>query len=266
MIICAGALVAAVNTKANSETKANSVASPNGRVKVNFYLNAEGAPRYAIQLDGKSVLLESQLGLVRDDANFSSGLRLLSTSKIARVRDRYEILTAKRRINTYSANRAVFHLQTAANQKLDIIFQVSDEGVAFRYFFPETNAKKHRLTDETSSFRFPAGTRAWLQPMSAAKTGWKETNPSYEEYYEKDIPVGTPSPIGAGWVYPALFRSGDTWLLVSETGLSRNYCGTRLRAESPNGEYKIGFPDSRGYGALAATDCPARYAPTLWLY
>lgn len=221
------------------------IASPDGRVKINFRLNAEGAPRYEIQLDGKSVLLESRLGLVRDDADFSTGLRLLSAPRISRVRDRYEILTSKRRVSTYLANRAVFHLQAVADQKMGIIFQVSDDGVAFRYLFPETNATKHRLTDEASSFRFSMGTRAWLQPMSVAKTGWKETNPSYEEYYEKDIPVGTPSLTGAGWVYPALFRSGETWLLVSETGLSRSYCGTRLRSEALDGEYKIGFPDAR---------------------
>jgi hypothetical protein len=32
---------------------------------------------------------------------------------------------------------------------------------------------------------------------------------------------------------------------VSETALGRNYCGTRLRSESPDGEYSIGFPDAR---------------------
>jgi len=239
LIICTGSLVTA------SEMKANSVASPNGRLKIGFYLTAEGAPRYSIEVDGKPVLLESKLGLVRDDADFSADLELLSASKIERISDRYEILTAKRRVNNYLANRAVFHLQTAARKKVDIIFQVSDDGAAFRYFFPETDDAKHRLTDEKTSFRFLPETRAWLQPMAEARTGWKESQPSYEEFYEKDISVGTPSPIGAGWVYPALFRSGDVWVLLSESGMSRNYCGTRLRHESNGGEYKVGFPDPK---------------------
>jgi alpha-glucosidase len=42
-----------------------------------------------------------------------------------------------------------------------------------------------------------------------------------------------------------LFKSGETWLLVSEGSLGRNYCGTRLRGESPDGEYTVGFPDPR---------------------
>ncbi|HTY86828.1 MAG TPA: glycoside hydrolase family 97 catalytic domain-containing protein [Candidatus Acidoferrum sp.] len=231
------------NSAAPLET--NSLASPDGRLTVNFHLNADGAPRYAIQLDHQPVLQDSRLGLVRDDADFSRGLQLVSVSPAESVRDKYEILTAKRRLNDYRANRKVFHLQTPAGRKLDIIFQVSNDGVASRYFFPETNAAIHRLTEEVTSFHFLPDTRAWLQPMSVAKSGWSQVNPCYEEFYEKDIPVGTPSKLGAGWVYPALFRSGTNWLLVSESSLPRNYCGTRLRSESPDGEYSVGFPDPR---------------------
>lgn len=230
---------------AGQQAKTIRVPSPNGRLVVEFNLTADGAPRYAIQLDGRTVLQDSRLGLIRDDADFSNSLRLTSASPTEPLSERYEILTAKRRVNTYRANRKVFHLETTSGQKIDITFQVSNDGVAFRYFFPETNPKVHRLTEEISSFHFLPGTRAWLQPIAVAKTGWKESNPSYEEFYEKDIPVGTKSPTGAGWVYPALFRSNDTWLLVSETGLLRNYCGSRLRSESPDGEYSIGFPDPR---------------------
>ena len=238
-ISCFGASTAAASVEATR------LASPDGRIAVDFHLNADGAPRYAIQLDAQPVLQESRLGLVRDDADFSKGLRLVSESRPERVRDKYEILTAKRRVNDYRANRKVFHLQTTAGQKLDIIFQVSNDGVAFRYCFPETNAAIHRLTEEVSSFHFLPETRAWLQPMSVAKSGWSQVNPCYEEFYQKEIPVGTLSTLGAGWVYPALFRSSEVWLLVSEGSLPRNYCGTRLRSESPDGEYSVGFPDPR---------------------
>ena len=239
VVLCSGAAGAALGQTVTV------IESPNGRLKVDFRLDAAGVPRYAIRLDGKPVLRDSRLGLVRDDADLSRGLSFLSASRTEAVRDRYEILTAKRRVNTYQANRRVLRLRAAAGQRMDIIFQVSDDGAAFRYFFPETNGETRRLTEEVSSFHFLPGTRAWLQPMSVAKSGWEKTNPSYEEFYEKDIPVGTPSPTGAGWVYPALFRTGDAWLLVSETALSRNYCATRLRSESPGGEYVVGFPDPR---------------------
>jgi alpha-glucosidase len=219
--------------------------SPDRKIVVEFYLDATVSPRYRISFDGKLALQDSRLGLIREDADFSRNLKLLSSSPAEPVQDRYEILTAKRRLNLYRANRKVFHLQTAGGQKMNLVFQVSNDGVAFRYLFPGQGDRIFRLKEETTSYHFLPGTRAWLQPMSVAKSGWSQVNPSYEEYYEKDIPVGTPSPTGAGWVYPALFRSGETWLLVSETALSRNYCGTRLRSESPNGEYTVGLPDAR---------------------
>ncbi len=225
--------------------KSTRISSPDKRIAVVFHLNSAGAPRYWIELDGKPVLRESRLGLVRDDIDFSKNLRLASQSRITQVKDRYEILNAKRRLNYYLANRKVFHLQTKAGQKMDIIFQVSNDGVAFRYFFPDKSHETRRIKEEVSSFRLPPGSKAWLQPMSVAKSGWQKVNPCYEEYYEKEITVGTPSPIGAGWVYPALFRSDETWLLISEGSLGRNYSATRLRSESPNGEYMVGFPDTR---------------------
>jgi alpha-glucosidase len=227
------------------ESKPVSLASPNGKLVVVFHVNADGAPRYEIQLAGKTVLQESRLGLIRDDADFSRGLRIASKSGSRTVKDHYEIVTAKRRVNDYRANRQEFRLETADGKKMDILFQVSDDGIAFRYSFPDKTPNVHKLNEEVSSFHFLPETKAWLQPIAVARSGWSQTNPSYEEYYEKEIPVGTPSPTGAGWVYPALFRSGETWLLVSETALGRSYCGTRLRSESPGGEYSVGFADPR---------------------
>ncbi len=237
MLLClAAALLGVVCVRAQT--------SPDGRLAVEFRLEA-GRPVYSIKRDGRIVLAESKLGLVRADADFTQRLSLAGTSAIETVTDDYTLLTAKRRHHAYRAHRQIFHLAAAGGAKLDVIFQVSNDGVAFRYRFPENAPAIHSLKEETTSFHFLPNTRAWLQPMSVAKTGWERVNPCYEEYYAKDIPAGTPSILGAGWVFPALFKSGDTWLLLSETGLGRNYCATRLRHESPGGEYSIGFPDPR---------------------
>ncbi|MAT69246.1 MAG: alpha-glucosidase [Planctomycetaceae bacterium] len=230
------------------------VESPNGRLKVAVCQGDAGSPSYTVELEGRPVLHPSKLGLVRDDADFTRGLTLAGVDDVQQVTDGYEILTAKRRRNQYTANERVFHFETADGKKLDIAFRVSDDGVAFRYVFPGQDATVRKLTSEASSFAFPAGARAWLQPMSVAKSGWERSNPSYEEHYEQEIPVGTPSRLGAGWVFPALFRvneqaadnaGDDVWVLLSEAGLGRNYCGCRLASESPDGEYSIAFADPR---------------------
>lgn len=219
------------------------ISSPDERIVVDVQVTDEGAPRYTIAHNGKQVLRESKLGLIRDDADFSRDLRVANVSAVDTVTDQYELLTSKRRHNSYRANRRTLALQTSTGQKLDIIFQVSNDGVAFRYRFPETSERVHRLKEEVSSFNFLPNTQTWLQPMAAAKTGFAETNPSYEETYQREGTVGIPSPTGAGWVYPALFRSGDDWVLISETGLGRNYAGTRLRNDWRSTEYRVSFPD-----------------------
>jgi len=238
-------LVQAMFGLINGASAAVAVKSPDGHLAVEFKLNPGGMPVYQIQRDDQTVLRESRLGLIREDADFSQGLILSGESKITSVKDKYKILTAKRRINAYRANRQVFHLATAGGKKMDLIFQVSDDGVAFRYFFPETATNLHQLKDETTSFHFASGTKAWLQPMQVAKSGYGSSNPAYEEFYQKAIPAGTPSTLGAGWVYPALFQSGETWVAITEASLGRNYCATRLRDQSPDGEYSVGFPDPR---------------------
>ncbi len=152
--------------------------------------------------------------MVREDADFSSGLSLMPSPGMQMVKDNYTSVNAKKSRISYTANKRIIRLQNSAGKKINIIFQVSNDGVALRYEFPESAAAVKIITEELTTYHFDKGTRAWLQPMSVAKSGWQQSNPSYEEHYEQDIPVGTPSK--AGWVYPALFKTGDTWLLISE--------------------------------------------------
>ena len=242
-VLIAASLLSAMGANAATPAASSRVTSPDQRIAVEVWLDENGSPHYIITRDGEQVLQASKLGLIRDDVDFSRDLRMLDASLIEGVADDYELLTSKRRHNAYRANRRTFSLQASSGQKLDIIFQVSNDGVAFRYRFPETSRRVHRLSEEISSFNFLPETQTWLQPMAAAKTGFASTNPSYEEIYQHEGTVGTPSPTGAGWVYPALFKSGDTWLLISETALGRHYAGTRLRNEWRSTEYRVGFPD-----------------------
>lgn len=221
------------------------VKSPDGKLVVDVRLMADGAPVYDVRREGAVVLGESRLGLVLADADFSRGLKLVDESKSVTITDRYELPTSKRRLNTYKAKRRVYSMETVTGLRMNVVFQVSNDGVAFRYVFPEKPTAMRTVNAEETSFRFPAETKAWLQPMSVAKTGWAHTNPSYEEYHQMEIPAGTPSTLGAGWVFPALFRTGETWVLITEAGLGRGYCASRLAHASPGGEYRIGFPDKR---------------------
>lgn len=241
LIICliAGSLMFSCGMK---KEKTYSIKSPDGALEVLFEMDADGAPSYSVFYKNQKALMSSRLGVKMEDADLSNALTLTAADKPERVADAYTMSHGKKKEYSYEANKRVFHLANPEGLKMDIVFQVSNDGAAFRYFFPDESAEIKKINAEVTSFRFPPSAKAWMQPKANAKSGWARTNPSYEENYLMDIPVGTVSPNEAGWVFPALFSTGDAWVLLSETGLDRNYCGSNLRQESPNGEYSIGFP------------------------
>jgi len=101
-----------------------------------------------------------------------------------------------------------------------------------------------RITAEQTTFRLPAGARGWLHPHAKAHTGWAKTQPSYEECYRMGVVAGTPGPLGEGWSFPALFQVNKHWVLLTEAGMGRTYCGAHLAQEAPGGEYGIAFPQA----------------------
>ncbi|MBL4827078.1 MAG: glycoside hydrolase family 97 catalytic domain-containing protein [Spongiibacteraceae bacterium] len=225
-----------------SLANSHSIKSPNSTIEAIVKLSNTNTLTYSIKHKGKQVLQESTLGITLQDANLVQGLTLLAVSKQKRVDDHYQMQTGKRKDIHYTANEKTFSLSNAKKQKMDIIFRVSDDGVAFRYHFPGKSQSKKIIKQEHTSFTFAEKTKAWLQAMSIAQTGWKNTNPSYEEHYQMEIPVGTPSPTQAGWVFPALFKTQHTWLLITEAGMDGRYSASRLQQYSNNREYRLGFP------------------------
>jgi alpha-glucosidase len=241
-----------------------SISSPDKHIVVSFWVNDEGRAFYKVSHQNQLVIKDSKLGLEAQDADFVKGMKLLGASETMPVKDDYELFAGKKRLVHYSANKKTFHLQSREGRKMDIIFQVSNDGLAFRYYFPERSEGIRVINEEITSFHFDTSARAFLQPMQLAKSGWNKSNPAYEEHYKQNIPVTDTSSFGAGWVYPALFHDKDTWILITESFLDSNYCAARLRSHSPDGEYQVGFPDPReaimGGGYLPQSTLPF-YSP-----
>jgi alpha-glucosidase len=225
--------------------------SPDGRIEVVFELNDVRAPEYMVRIDGRTMLERSPLGLVTSLAWWDRDLTLAEVGDIQRIEEHYELHHGKRSVATYSANRRVVRLTDPEGHALDVVFQVSDDGVAFRYRVPE-HAEATRITTsrETTGFRFSPETRTWLMPLDHPQTGWMNTNPSYEQYYTPGVRVGGVAPARVGWAFPGLFHTESVgWALVSEAGLDANYVGSRLRADADRGLYRIDFPDAgEGHG------------------
>lgn len=222
-----------------AQAHAAPLTSPDRYIAVDVDVSPAGALTYAVTRDGNPVILPSSLGIAVQGADLTQGLTLAASSPVTPIEDRYELATAKKRHITYRANEQTHTVRNAQGQAMDVTFRVSNDGVAFRYRVAGKNLKFVR---ETTGFAFDKSAKAWLQPMAVAQTGWSNTNPSYEEHYQREIPVGTPSTLGAGWVFPALLRSGDTWVALTEANLDGSFHASRLHTDSRGGVYRLDVP------------------------
>ena len=240
--------------------ESHTLKSPDGVLSVNFWLTSAGEPVYSISHSGSLILKQSKLGIVRSDEDFSTKLTLDSFSNDSVVSDNYTLLHGKRLNCNYKGNKRIFYLKNVNSKIMEIIFQVSNDGVAFRYHFPGKTDTTFKIFKEATSYHFDNSTKAFLQPCQDARMGWHYSSPSYEEYYELNIPVGTNSLYQAGWVMPALFNFGKYWISITETGIDTNYCGSRLSQFSPDGEYSVHFPQPQegrpGEPVLPESDLP----------
>lgn len=224
-----------------AQAQSLTVESPGGNIVTEFWIE-EGNAHYRVLHEGSEIIEESRLGLVRRDMDFSKNLELKVATPPAEIEQQYTLAKGKRMHRTYRANQRTVRLLNEWGHPFEIEFQVADEGIAFRYHFPGGTDTERKISNEQTSFNFPSSATAWLEPLENVNTGFARSNPSYEMYYEKEISVGIEAPYEAGWAFPALFRSGESWILITETGLTDNYSGTRLQQGSPEGEYSIGFP------------------------
>lgn len=233
--------------------------SPDKSIALNLYLSASGEIQYGVKKSGVNVIQPSALGVMMKGHDFTQGLKLATISKPEQITDSYQTRNAKKSSILYQANQLVMSFINKEEKKMDIIFRLSNDGLAFRYSFPWVE-NSETILKESTSFAFDHNTRAWLQPMSEAKTGWEHCHPSYEEHYLQDIPVGTSSPLKSGWIYPALFKTNDTWVLITEAALDGTYCGSRLINDPVSPVYSIGFADPKevfiGGGYLPVSNKP----------
>ncbi|RZS65476.1 glycosyl hydrolase family 97 [Pseudobacter ginsenosidimutans] len=223
-----------------SNAQSSGISSPDNKISV-VVQTSDGKITWQVSHNNRLVIRPSLLGLATTEGP-AGPWRFDSSSAVTAVSENYELFTGKKSQISYKANRRTFYYSDASGKPLHIIYQVSNDGIGFRYFVPAHDTV--RVFDEQTTFNFDTATRAFLQPMQAAKTGFESTNPAYEENYRQNIPVTSASP--TGWAYPALFKQKeDIWILISEAGLDGKYCATRLKNEQQSPAFKIAFPDPR---------------------
>jgi glycosyl hydrolase family 97 len=138
------------------------VASPNGELVVTLDL-ADGIPNWALTYGEKELIEASRLGVQVD----SAGLGAMESVSAERTTHREPVDTVWGKFAQYDDHyrQLCWTLRETTGKKrtLQVLVRVYDQGMAFRYEFPEDGGwgEKVTLTDGVSEFRFAGDSTAW---------------------------------------------------------------------------------------------------------
>ena len=208
--------------------------------KISLSLNQNGQLSYNVSRRGKMLVQDSPLGLNLSDQDFTSGLSITQISGIDAKPEKYELKVGNNKaVDHLLETRSVtFKNRKGASMIVDLI--AGDEGVAFRYRFPDADKNGRVLRDEITGFHIDKMATGWMEPYNKAG----DYTPGYEDFYLNVKPgdpiQGSRNP-SVGWCMPALFNVNNAWLLIAESGNEGSFPGCHLKPDSQGGIYKIAF-------------------------
>ena len=143
----------------------HTVESPDGRVVVTFDVGDEqGSLVYSVALDGRSVIVNSRLGLALKDADsLETGFEISKVSASSHD-STYSPVYAERKTIRDNYNQLIVDLKESNTpyRKLRLTLRSYNEGAALRYTVPKQNAlKSFVVSAEKTQFRFAADHAAY---------------------------------------------------------------------------------------------------------
>ncbi|MGF0666961.1 glycoside hydrolase family 97 protein [Stenotrophomonas maltophilia] len=210
-----------------------SVESPGKVLKVSLVLDG-GTARYRVERLGDTVVEDSKLGFDLRDGRLDRDFTLLGQQRHS-VDDTWEQPWGERRLTRNHYNELTVQLAetTGSKRRLDVVFRVYDDGIGFRYVFPEQpNLHEAIIDDELTEFAIAQDSTAWWIPAG---------EPIHYEYLYQRTPLHEVPLVHT----PVTLRSRDGLhvaiheaALVDYAGMwLRRTEGQRLRAQlSPSAE------------------------------
>lgn len=151
---------------ATDRSTKQSVASPDGSLEIEFALD-DGVPSYSVTRFGRKLIDASRLGfLLKDAPGLDANFALASAQRCA-LTEKWEQPWGEKRLidNIYNELRVTLQQQDEAARELVIVFRVYDDGVGFRYEWPEQpNLKELVIADELTEFNLAEGSHVWWIP------------------------------------------------------------------------------------------------------
>ncbi|HEY3406211.1 MAG TPA: glycoside hydrolase family 97 protein [Ohtaekwangia sp.] len=141
----------------------NTISSPDKSVSVIFQLK-DGVPVYNVQRNGKPVVNDSRLGFILKDLPALNGNFKMTGTKVSSVDETWSQPWGEVRSIRNHCNVLTIFLEekNGLKRKMNIVFKVYDDGVAFQYEIPQQpNLKDFIIMDELTEFSMAYDFNAW---------------------------------------------------------------------------------------------------------
>lgn len=160
------------------------LSSPGGQNKITFDLKNE-KPTYSVSHEDTEVISASEMGFVfRDNDSLSKNFKITDVER-STVDNTWEQVWGEKSNIRNHYNELLVNLQekSGKQRKLQVQFRAFDDGIAFRYIFPEQGIKDSIfIMDELTTFNLKDDGKAWWIPAYHEQR--------YENLYEAS-PVST---------------------------------------------------------------------------
>lgn len=148
---------------------AETVQSPDGILAVDVDLH-DSSPMYSVRRFGHEVIAPSKLGFVlTDGSQLTSNFRIVNVERDARDETWTQPWGEKKDIRDHHNElRLTLEQQDGQARRLVLVFRVFNDGVGFRYEFPEQpSLHDFDIADEVTEFDFAEDADAWWIPAMA---------------------------------------------------------------------------------------------------
>ena len=145
---------------------AQTVASPDGNLRVNFALTAQGVPTYQVDYKGKVVVKQSRLGIeLNEEHSLMDQFRINRTSTSSFDETWQPVWGEEKEIRNHYNELFVELEKTSDGRHMNLRFRVYDDGVGFRYEFPQQQSLPYFVVKaEHTEFAMTGDHTAWWIP------------------------------------------------------------------------------------------------------
>lgn len=136
-------------------TEHQQVASPDGKIVLNFNISEEGKPNYTVVKDNKTIIDTSYLGFDFKNVSSINDNLIIVSSENTNFNETWQMPWGEQTnvVNNYNELKVKLEETSEGNRKLNLVFRVYNDGLGFRYEFPEQdNWNEVLITDEHTEF------------------------------------------------------------------------------------------------------------------